>query len=193
MTGPTHIVIGLATAVAYTRANGMSPGPLGLLVLLAGALAPDIDGDGSITRPGSLLGRFLPRGARLMLNELTLVVNGIIKMLFNHRGFFHWLLIPATIIFCGLYFHRPYVFYFGLGYLSHILADCCTKGGVELFQPFTNKNISITRLKTGSSLEGVLCCLLLALVCLFGFGVLPETTQEGFRTLFGSWPRQRDL
>ena len=55
MTAPTHIVTGLATVVVVGRVTGVTPDAVSLMAIVFGSLAPDIDGKGVITRPGTIL------------------------------------------------------------------------------------------------------------------------------------------
>ena len=55
MTAPTHIITGLASVVIVGHATGITPSAPSLLAMLVGTLAPDIDGNGSITKPGTIL------------------------------------------------------------------------------------------------------------------------------------------
>ena len=67
MTAPTHIATGLATVVVVGRVSGVTPDAVGLLAFIVGSLSPDIDGEGVITRPGTILRQLLGRGIALHL------------------------------------------------------------------------------------------------------------------------------
>lgn len=50
-----------------------------------------------------------------------------------HRGFTHYLYIPIILIILGLIFHK-FLFWFGIGYLTHWFADSLTRMGVPISQ-----------------------------------------------------------
>ena len=96
MLGSTHIAIGTSFGVLVTTTTGEPLTPLEWTSLLVGSLAPDLDqGNALISRPGSLLFRFLPKGPR---NSYSTFRNGPSKLLFalfGHRNFIHWPLCMA--------------------------------------------------------------------------------------------------
>lgn len=178
MTAPTHIAIGMAAAVALVRLTGQPISAAQLLLCLLGALAPDIDADnGSIARPGVIFGRFLPRPLARFLDGLGLLVSRIAFKLCGHRRFFHWPLLGLLMILAGYLIENLGLLLFGLGYLSHIIADLFTTGGVPAFGPFSKEIYSVLRLKTGSKIEGLLCIAIVILVAVFGFATLPAPTR----------------
>lgn len=187
MTGPTHAVLGLALMVGYSRVAGVNPGAAGVLCVLVGSLAPDIDGEGSITRPGRILSRFLPRGMAKMVDELAAVLKGIVHSVSEHRGLFHWPLWGVVMIAVGASLGMHWLFWIGIGYLAHILGDFCTTGGVPLFGPISFKKFSCVKMKTGSWPEAVVFVSLLLLTCFAGWDLLPEQTREALIALAGKF------
>lgn len=184
MTGPTHLLVGLATTIAVARTTGIVPAPVMLICMLFGAIGPDIDSDsGSITRPGRIFSRFLPRGAANLLDGFGAIVGGIARKLSGHRGMFHWPIIGIVLIGSGFYCENYFVFWFGVGYLSHILADGFTVHGVPLYGPFSVRNYSFAKVKVGSKTELVIALVLLVSVVGFGWELLPQRTQDGFHNL----------
>lgn len=96
--------------------------PLFIVMLLAGALLPDIDAENSI------VGRKIKPLSRLL----------------EHRGITHSL--SGMVVFVAIMQVLLYVtgietsiLAFMLGYLSHLVADSMTPSGVEVFYPFKFK------------------------------------------------------
>lgn len=184
MTGPTHILCGLTAGIVVQKWGlGQLTAPL-LLVLCIGALAPDIDGDGSITRPGKILRRFLPKGVALMIDSLVQVVVEIVQALTRHRGVLHWPLVGVILLVLGIYLKKIWLFWFAIGYISHLLADACTKSGIPILAPFRTKPISFSPVATGSTVEAFIAGALAFYVVLFGWKLLPEETVHTFQAIY---------
>lgn len=178
MTAPTHVVIGMAATIALARINGLALSPVLILCAVVGSLAPDIDADGgSISRPGKIFRRFLPRGAADLLDEFTQVISKAINMVFGHRGPMHWPLIGILIYLTGLLRQNDYLLWFGWGYLWHILADAITVKGVPVLGPFRSEFYSFGSFRTGRSSELLVLipAFLFVLVC--GWPLLPENLR----------------
>ncbi len=156
-----------------------------MLLVLIGSIAPDIDGDGSITRPGRILERLLPRSAARTLDSLGQVIGKLIRLVFGHRGFFHWPILALVLIGASAYFKLEWLFWFGIGYSSHILGDFLTKGGVPVFAPLSFKARSALPIKTGSSQELLLFGLLMLYLLIQGPALLPKGVQEALHEFFG--------
>ncbi len=187
MKGPTHALFGLTTlavtnslavansptivdnlAEATTMAGFIQPhiineiptGPvLCAVAAILGALAPDIDAEESTIK--STLGLV----GKLVSFMLRLV--GV-----KHRGVTHYgltaLLILAATFLCWRtgWAYGDVGLAFGLGYLSHILADAMTKHGVPLLWPLPGQFHLLPgplRIRTGGPVE-TLVFLLVALV-----------------------------
>ena len=88
MTAPTHILTGLASVVVVGRVSGVTPDAVGLLALIVGTLAPDIDGNGAITRPGTILRELIGRGLATLIDAVFEFIAAIIGTIFGHRGLF---------------------------------------------------------------------------------------------------------
>lgn len=186
MTGPTHLVFGLSLGIAVSRAGLVPLTAPFLLLLCIGALAPDLDGDGTLSRPGTILGRFLPKGLRTMLDGIGQTLSGLANMLTGHRGFFHWLIVPLAMLYGAWIWKSSGFFWFSFGYLTHVMADACTKGGVPLLAPINRNNLSLMPIKTGSRTEACIFVGLIVVVVISGVGLLPEETQ---RALYYFWNR----
>jgi membrane-bound metal-dependent hydrolase YbcI (DUF457 family) len=156
MRGHTHALFGLTTlAVAnhvrpFIQPHPVKDVPVGMAVCAAaailGALAPDIDAeDSTIKRELGIVG---------LVTSLGLALIGV-----KHRGLTHYavttILVIAVSYLIGSWLGWPDVgLAFGLGYLSHFLADGMTKWGVSLWP---GRKIHLLprplRIRTGSFAE----------------------------------------
>ena len=177
MTAPTHILTGLASVVVIGRATGITPDSVGLLALIVGTLAPDIDGNGSITRPGTILRQLLGRGVRCILDAEFEALAGAINFMFGHRGFIHSPVVAISLMLAAILIASESLFWFGAGYLIHIVGDAMTPAGVPLLSPISSRRFSLSLLKTGSAREGVLAAALLLFVWVFGWALLPDPVR----------------
>jgi membrane-bound metal-dependent hydrolase YbcI (DUF457 family) len=183
VTAPTHIVIGIAASVFTASHFSILLNPVGFLSLLFGALLPDVDGGGVITRPGTILKRFLNRPLVLLLDFFGASFSEISRKVTGHRGFFHWLIWPVLIIGFAKKFSILWLFWLGLGYLSHVIADALTPLGVPLLAPFSRRKISLSSIKTGSLLEFIVFLLSLLYSLSFCWELLPQGVQAAFSKL----------
>jgi membrane-bound metal-dependent hydrolase YbcI (DUF457 family) len=185
MTGKTHVAIAMAATLAYGAAHGQPPNAAGWLAVVIGSLAPDIDsGGGTIARPGSLLGRLVPRWLAGLLDALGLAVSGFIRRMLGHRNATHW---PVWAVIMMLLAHNlgyGWLWWFGWGYGWHIAGDFCTKSGVPLLGPVFTWDIKWSPLKTGTWAEGVLSAALWGLIFYYGWTYLPPEAQY-WATRFG--------
>ena len=180
MKAPAHVAIGTLVSVALARFYpALEFGALHYLVMVVGSLSPDIDGGGSITRPGKILQRFLPYTVAAVLDGLFQTLSRTIGFFSGHRGACHWPAVGFLIIACAIYTENFFLFWFGFGYLSHILADACTIGGVPLLGPFSRERFSWVPLRTGSPAEWVLTAVLWCIALPLGFPLLNPVTQRG--------------
>ena len=156
MKGHTHLFGGMM--VGATTAYMIAGNDLGVVGLSAvtggiGGLFPDID------HPESLLGRWIP------------IIPRLLNKGFGHRTFTHSLILP--IIFAGITAwiilssivsgrYLPIMMSFLLGYITHLIQDTLTKGGVPWGYPFIKKKISALPMRTGSPFEGIVTFMLLA-------------------------------
>lgn len=84
----------------------------------------------------------------------------------EHRGFTHYVYIPIFYIILSFFIDfQNIMFWFGIGYFSHWLADSLTPSGVPISQ-FDNHRIHIFggKIKTGSIFEYILAFGLLFVV-----------------------------
>ena len=100
--------------------------------------------------PATSLGATAPDWSEYILNFFGIDV--------EHRGFTHYLYIPILIIGLSFLFDfRNIIFWFGVGYLTHWVADALTPSGVPISQ-FDNHRIHFFggKIKTGSLMEYIL-------------------------------------
>lgn len=144
----------------------LEPREVNWFFLLVGSLAPDIDEEeSSIAKSGNLFSVVLPRSFAAVLNGLTQAISLLLKKLLGHRGLTHWPIFALVGIGFSINYQIPWLFWFSLGYLMHVLADACTVSGVPLLAPLSFENRSLLALRTGSAAEkfiGVCCAAYMA-------------------------------
>jgi len=139
MTYSTHILTGLC-AGGFILLQQPDPQFALLSATLVGSILPDID------EPNSYAGR---------RNKGT---SHLIKAVFGHRGITHSILglaVLSALIYAVIYYYQldiQYLYFFNIGYLSHILSDLLTKSGVPLLYPY-KKNLKIPIIRTGDKKE----------------------------------------
>ncbi len=181
MTAPTHLVIGIASSVALARLTGFALTPVVLLAVFLGSIAPDIDGDGVVSRPGRLFSRFLSRRVASILDAFGQALSAFFRATLGHRGFFHWPVVALILCLSSVFLQSVFLFWFGWGYLFHILADACTPAGVPLFAPITVRDIHFFSIPTGSFREFILFGIVCVCVIVFGWDLLPVGVRDSFR------------
>jgi inner membrane protein len=184
MTAPTHIVTGLATVVVVGLVTGMTPDAVSLMAIVFGSLAPDIDGTGVITRPGTILRQLIGRGPANLLDAVFEFISAVVNLLFGHRGFIHSPLLAFSIFGLGGYLSKPWLEWFGIGYATHLLGDALTVGGIPIWSPFSSQRVSLSDMRTGSRAEYAVAVGLLLFTCVFGWGLLPEKVKDTHRLLY---------
>jgi len=189
MVGPSHAVCALGVVVAAGHLIGITPNRIELLFYLIGTLAPDIDGDGSIARPGTILKSFLGWKVAKFIDQLGATVSAMANSICGHRGFFHWPALALCLIAAGRFLGSSGLIWFGFGYLVHILCDTLTRQGVPFFAPLRFRSYSLSLFATGSFRELILTlCVLIATVN-WGFTLLPPTLQAGFHEIHERYSR----
>ena len=164
--------------VVLGRTTGITPDSVGLLALIVGTLAPDIDGNGSITRPGTILRQLLGRGIGHILDAIFGALASAVGLIFGHRGFIHSPAVAIALMFAAVFTASESLFWFGAGYLTHIAGDAMTPAGVPLLSPLSNRRFSLVLMKTGSAPEGAVAVALLLFVCIFGWALLPDPVRH---------------
>ncbi len=168
MQGKNHVALALAVplgaALVTGRADLLPPTALAWGTLIVGSLAPDIDGEGSISYWGNWLPRYItPAPLRWLLNWLGNTVSKIIRAIFGHRNAIHWPIWGLFMAVSGHYFGLAWLMWLGIGYMLHIAGDALTKSGVPLLGPFYWGDISFTPMVTGQFVESAFG------VCLWAF------------------------
>ena len=123
MLGRTHLAFGVLAGLMFLPFYHQNI-ILYFVLVLVGALLPDIDHE------GSKINKILP-------------LTKYMGRLFKHRGFFHSV-FPPLIIFLALYFLTNWSYIgiaLGVGYFSHLLSDGLTKMGVNFLHPMTNLHL----------------------------------------------------
>ena len=137
MMAGSHAVIGVAAWTWVAPHLGLPPlDPAALALACVGALLPDID------HPRSWVGLRLGIVSRPLAAAL------------GHRGVTHSLLAAAAclLLLRGEGASRAFAAPLVVGYLSHLLADLLTPGGLPLAWPL-RRRFSLPLCRTGSLLE----------------------------------------
>ena len=148
MRGSTHLIVGAAAGVAATLSIPTEDTKVKIGIFTAtllGSLFPDID------NAQSKLGR--------KVKPLSIILN----KLFGHRGFIHSPCLLLLLIFTGIFYlfvweawnYWPVVAGFAIGFISHIILDAITKGGIPFLYPFSKKRYNFTIIKTGGIGEAI--------------------------------------
>lgn len=146
--------------MALSTLFDIHPREISWLALLLGSIAPDLDEDGSsISKPGTLLRAALPKTFCDILDSLGMAVSKVIKLVFGHRGLLHWPILAVVIMGLGLRYGVPWLYWFGIGYVTHVAADACTVSGVPLFAPIRRDCVSWSSMKTGGAAERIIVIL----------------------------------
>ncbi len=149
MKGTTHIVGGVGTALlfqAYT--NYGDANSVFFIGTILGSLFPDIDSKGLIAKPGKLL-RIRSKATRDTINSIGGFISNIIQKFTEHRGFFHWPVLGIMILLLGYDIDNYFLFYFGLGFLSHCFLDSLNEMGIPILAPFSLKRYHLAKIKYG--------------------------------------------
>ncbi|MEK6822471.1 MAG: metal-dependent hydrolase [Nanoarchaeota archaeon] len=153
MMGRTHLAIGLLVALLLLPFVSADRAILFVLLVLAGAILPDIDHGGS------------------MINNL-LPITKVVPWFFAHRGFFHSVFPPLIIYGLTAWLGAAWVgVYIAIGYISHLASDACTHLGVNLLHPLSRFQIK-GFMRTGGIAEFFVFILVVALDALVAVGRL---------------------
>ncbi len=142
----THLLLGIIFFLLFQQFFSGGSVIIFLGLVLLGSILPDID------------------EANSTINRWSGIVGRIFAFLFRHRGLFHSLLF-AVLISWGVqhYFGMYYAVGLWLGYVAHLLGDALTRGGVQVFYPFSRFKIR-GPLKTGGWMEFILFIILAVLI-----------------------------
>ncbi len=87
------------------------------------------------------------------------------KFFTKHRGIMHTLLLPGLLLYVAVVWDLPVVIKqmllgFTIGYLTHLVADCCTTEGCPILWPLTTGCVKIPLAVTNTKSEKVVAVLL---------------------------------
>ena len=143
MTGKTHAACGAATMLSLTvlHRTGLTIGAetytpaLGLLTVVLGSYAPDVD------LKNSTLGQKLR----------------LVSHLFHHRGLTHTLLFPFLLTLLmlgckaqGMAVVPELLLGFNVGWVAHIVADAFNHKGVPILWPLVPKKLHLASVRIGT-------------------------------------------
>ena len=165
MTGRTHCIVAVATAITIVQPHQPEVILLGSALSFLGGLTPDVDQFQS--KLGRKISKFMISIFSILLLLLLLkqsfqfnlnaylpvnqLLNSIPKgpLLFillcsmglntKHRTFTHSLLGALLFTLCIYLCFPKYYHYFLIGYLSHLILDLFNKEGMEIFFPLGRK------------------------------------------------------
>lgn len=146
MKGHTHALLGVVAAVAVHSvhpylASGLPRLGLALVAAAIGALLPDLDADESLIRHETHTAR--------SDGPLGWLVSWIMP---SHRGVTHSGLAALAMLVLVWLAPHDWVIALAIGYVSHLLADMLTRGGVPVFWP-VHWRLSLTPMVTGGAGE----------------------------------------
>jgi membrane-bound metal-dependent hydrolase YbcI (DUF457 family) len=175
MTGTAHVVLALATVSVQQHFTGLDFSPLGGLMIVIGSLAPDLDGQGLIARPGRWVRHWVGKSCAEWLSAPFLLLSSCVRSTFGHRGFLHTPFWVVCMSLFGCAMGLEWLVFLSWGYATHIFGDLCTVAGVPLLGPLSWRRYRILRIRTGSvgELVVVLGVFVLSLLWSGGFGTKP--------------------
>lgn len=151
MMGFTHIMIGFGASSLMGNALDIKVSALPWFAVLFGSVAPDIDEPSStMSKPGTLLRPYLPRGICAILDGIGKIISTVLNKLFGHRGVTHSFIIPVIIFAAARGLQLHWLYWFAACYALHIFADLLTYQGIPIFSPISNHLYSLGLVKTGS-------------------------------------------
>jgi len=126
---PSHLVVAAAGFAVYvhTATGGQFQWHLslelvlGFIVVMLGAMLPDID------HPDSTIGKRVKW------------LSYPIRMVFGHRGISHSLFAVSTMCWCAYAADNIWLSWLALGYLLHLVGDYLTDSGIPLLYPLSHK------------------------------------------------------
>jgi inner membrane protein len=140
MMAGSHVIVGIAAWVWAAPHLGLPPlDPVAIVLATGGSLLPDID------HPQSWVGRRVRAISRPLAATMS------------HRGVTHSLLavVASFLLLRSHGFSRAVVVPVVVGYLSHLVADLVTPGGLRLAWPLRQR-YAIPICKTGSPVEPII-------------------------------------
>ncbi len=140
----THLIFSFLIGLLIIDSFNIQNKIIFITILLIASVLPDID------CYNSKVGR--------KIKPISFLIN----ILLGHRGIFHspFLLILVSMIIAIINIEIAAAFF--VGYLSHLVLDSLTPGGVMFFYPFSRKRIKGI-IKTGSLWENIFFFVLIIL------------------------------
>ena len=140
----THLAFSFLISILIIDSFNIQNKIIFIIILLIASALPDIDSYKS--------------KAGKKVKPLSFLIN----IFLGHRGIFHspFLLILVSMVIAIINIEIAVAFF--IGYLSHLVLDSLTPGGVMFFYPFSKKRTK-GFIRTGSLFENILFILLLAL------------------------------
>jgi len=144
----THIILGIVLFILTRNLFGGGNEIIFFLLVLLGAILPDIDSKNS------------------KINKWSGIVGIIATFFAKHRGIFHSVLFHLALFFVlipliGVYYASGLF----LGYLAHFIGDGVTKAGLAPLYPLSLYKIK-GPLKVGGIVEGIILILLFTWIVL---------------------------
>lgn len=141
----THLAIGLLAGLVFAGFFDVALPWLFVLIVVVSSSLPDID------HPKS------------KISKLLFPVSWIISWVVRHRGIMHSL-FPVAFIY-GFFWYNDLT-YIGtavvLGYLSHLVSDSMTNGGIDFLYPVSRFKIA-GPIEVGGFMEGIIFILVVIL------------------------------
>ena len=150
MTGTTHVVLAVATFGVQQYFTGIGLHPWGACMIVIGALAPDIDGQGIIVRPGRWFVLLVGKSIASWLSYPTLALSAAVEAAFGHRGLLHTPFFLGCLAVTAYVMQYEWLTFLSWGYATHIIGDLCTVAGIPLLGPFSWKRFRILGVRNGS-------------------------------------------
>jgi len=117
----THFVFAFLVGLLLIKILSISNQILFMMVLLFFSFLPDIDESHS------------------KISQKAKPLGWIINLLLGHRGIVHSLWVPIALYLALFWIRMDVAIAASLGYVSHLVMDCCTVSGLKLFWPFPKK------------------------------------------------------
>ncbi|KGG81317.1 metal-dependent hydrolase [Caloranaerobacter azorensis] len=174
MKGKTHVMLGVAAGITAISDYSLEKGIIFISSTVLGSLMPDIDHPKSklnqkllfkknrifkfvfyiILSLGCIYFGISLNNKLLKILSITLAFTG----LSHHRGFTHsllgLLLFSMVVKILAIRYNLIGAYKgFVIGYISHLIADSFTKGGIELFYPCSIKIMFPFTIKSGGNEE----------------------------------------
>lgn len=140
--------------------------------LAVGALAPDLDGGGLVTKPSAWIPDVIPVPA--FVDRAGRAFGRLVFKIFGHRGMLHYPVVAVVLGVLAVALHIPWLAWLAVGYASHLLADSVTKMGIPILGPLSSERYGLgprsLRVSTGGQIETLI--LTVAWVGFLGLGLM---------------------